>query len=221
MISISRCRTTVAAVNHRCASYLPAADQAIFPLPIVAELAALDIRRISNALDVVDRHVFLRPLQQADIVPALFGWLVDRVGTKAPPLLLTGLSTVCVAPILFAFRAVPDPYAAFALVTAGLLIACFYMPISGLVKANLFPPMVRTGVWRRVVLCTGQCDVRRYCRIHRAGRARRACGDRVLLLRGGPSAIAFIASALTPDLGKHGYHYGAGKVDAHIGCRRG
>jgi MFS transporter, MHS family, dicarboxylic acid transporter PcaT len=73
----------------------------------------------------------------------VFGLLADRLGVQMHMLLFTGLATLRAIPILRALQSVSSPYAAFALVVTGLFIASFYTPISGLVKAELFPTPVR------------------------------------------------------------------------------
>jgi MHS family alpha-ketoglutarate permease-like MFS transporter len=46
-------------------------------------------------------------------------------------------------PLLHAMKDVTSPYAAFGLVVVALAIVCFYTSISGLIKAEMFPPEVR------------------------------------------------------------------------------
>lgn len=74
---------------------------------------------------------------------SIFGLLADKIGIKTNMLLFSGLATLLVAPVLFALHAVTNPYAAFGLVVSGLLIASFYAPIAGIVRADLFPATVR------------------------------------------------------------------------------
>lgn len=73
----------------------------------------------------------------------IFGILSDRIGIKTNMLLFTGLATLATAPLLHTLSTVSSPYIAFALVVCGLVIASFYTPIAGLVKAELFPAEVR------------------------------------------------------------------------------
>lgn len=149
----------------------------------------------------------------------LFGVLADKLGIKVHMLLFTGLATLFVAPILFALKSVSDPYTAFALVTAGLLIGSFYTPIAGLVKADLFPPAVRAlgvglpyaignaafgGTAEYVALTLRAAHVEAYFFAYVAAFA----------------VIGFLASAALPDLRKHGYLDGDGEVEANIGLRR-
>ncbi|MDB0566654.1 MFS family transporter [Ralstonia solanacearum] len=148
----------------------------------------------------------------------LFGMLADRLGIRTHMLLFTGLATVLVAPILFALKSVSNPYAAFALVTAGLLISCFYTPIAGLVKADLFPPTVRAlgvglpyalanaafgGTAEYVALALRAAHIESYFFVYVAALA----------------AIGFLASVALPDLGKHGYLDGSGEVERNARFR--
>ncbi|WP_280155845.1 MFS family transporter [Piscinibacter sp. XHJ-5] len=76
------------------------------------------------------------------IQPA-FGALSDRIGRRTSMLLFTGLGALATVPIFTALHAVDSPYAHFALILGALAIVSFYTSISGIVKAELFPPEVR------------------------------------------------------------------------------
>ncbi|WP_247419821.1 MFS family transporter [Ralstonia pseudosolanacearum] len=148
----------------------------------------------------------------------LFGTLADRIGIRAHMLLFTGLAAVFVAPILFALKSVTNPYAAFALITMGLLIACFYTPISGLVKADLFPPTVRAlGVGLPYAIANAAFGgTAEYVALAlRAAHIESHFFVYVAVL----AAIGFIASVALPDLGKHGYLDGGGDVEGNIRLR--
>jgi MHS family alpha-ketoglutarate permease-like MFS transporter len=54
-----------------------------------------------------------------------------------------GLATLGTVPVLHALAGVRSPYAAFALVAGALAIVSFYTAISGLIKAEMFPPEIR------------------------------------------------------------------------------
>lgn len=73
----------------------------------------------------------------------VFGMLSDRIGVRKNMLLFTGLATFMTVPLLSALARVSNPYSAFGLVLAALVIAAFYTPIAGIVKADLFPAEVR------------------------------------------------------------------------------
>lgn len=147
-----------------------------------------------------------------------FGKLADRIGIRAHMLLFTGLASVFVAPILFALKSVTNPYAAFALVTTGLFIACFYTPISGLVKADLFPPTVRAlgvglpyamanaafgGTAEYAALALRAAHIESYFFVYVAALA----------------AIGFLASIALPNLERYGYLDGVGEVERNIRFR--
>jgi MFS transporter, MHS family, dicarboxylic acid transporter PcaT len=150
----------------------------------------------------------------------LFGMLADRIGVKAHMLLFSGLAALLVVPILYALKSVTSPYAAFGLVVSGLVIASFYTPISGLVKADLYPPAVRAlgvgfpyaianalfgGTAEYVALSLRSVGVEPYFFFYVAALA----------------ALTFIASALMPDLGRHGYLDGNGAIEENTGIKRG
>jgi MHS family alpha-ketoglutarate permease-like MFS transporter len=77
------------------------------------------------------------------MIQPLFGALSDRIGRKMAMILFGTLSTVCTVPILYALGSVSTPYTAFGLVIAALAIVSFYTSISGLIKAEMFPPEIR------------------------------------------------------------------------------
>ncbi|MFN2817191.1 alpha-ketoglutarate transporter, partial [Escherichia coli] len=53
------------------------------------------------------------------------------------------LGTLCTLPILLALKTVSSPYMAFFLIILALAIVSLYTSISGLIKAEMFPPEVR------------------------------------------------------------------------------
>ncbi|MGH8485329.1 MAG: MFS transporter, partial [Pseudomonas sp.] len=73
----------------------------------------------------------------------LFGMLSDRIGRRNSMLMFGALGTLCTVPILMALKTVTSPFLAFVLITLALCIVSFYTSISGLVKAEMFPPQVR------------------------------------------------------------------------------
>ena len=149
----------------------------------------------------------------------ILGLLSDRLGVKTHMLLFTGGATVLVVPILYAIKSTTDPFMAFLLVVSGLLIASFYTPVSGLVKADMFPPSVRClgvgfpyavanamfgGTAEYVALTLRSAGVETYYFFYVAALA----------------GIAFIASLAMPDLRKHGYLDGDGQIEANTGLGR-
>jgi metabolite-proton symporter len=72
-----------------------------------------------------------------------FGAFSDRFGRKTSMLLFGGLATVFTVPLMYAIGDVQNPFAAYLLIVLALSIVSFYTSISGLVKAEMFPPEVR------------------------------------------------------------------------------
>ncbi len=72
-----------------------------------------------------------------------FGMLSDRIGRRNNMLLFGALGVLFTVPILTALQHVTNPYLAFVLIVTALAIVSFYTSISGIVKAEMFPPEVR------------------------------------------------------------------------------
>jgi MFS transporter, MHS family, alpha-ketoglutarate permease len=77
------------------------------------------------------------------VMQPMFGALSDRIGRRRSMILFSVFATIGTVPLLLALRNVTNPYAAFGLVVLALAIVSFYTSISGLLKAELFPPEVR------------------------------------------------------------------------------
>ena len=88
-------------------------------------------------------HVMTVCLLVFMLMQPLFGALSDRIGRRRNMLLFSGLGSLATLPLLHALGRVSDPFAAFALVTAGLAIASFYTSVAGIVKAEMFPIELR------------------------------------------------------------------------------
>lgn len=73
----------------------------------------------------------------------LIGALSDRIGRRNNMLIFGGLGALCTVPILTALQHTTNPVIAFFLIAAALLVVSFYTSISGIVKAEMFPPQVR------------------------------------------------------------------------------
>jgi MHS family alpha-ketoglutarate permease-like MFS transporter len=73
----------------------------------------------------------------------VFGALSDRIGRRNNMLLFGGLGTLATVPILTALQHTTSPVLAFVLIIVALAIVSFYTSISGIVKAEMFPPEVR------------------------------------------------------------------------------
>ena len=93
---------------------------------------------IKTASNVMTGCLFLYMCMQP-----LFGALSDRIGRRNNMLLFGALGALCTVPILTALQSVVSPVAAFMLITLALAIVSFYTSISGIVKAEMFPPEVR------------------------------------------------------------------------------
>jgi MHS family alpha-ketoglutarate permease-like MFS transporter len=77
------------------------------------------------------------------IMQPLFGMLSDKIGRRTSMRLFTALSVLMTVPILSAIGATKDPTTAGALIVTALAVISLYTSISGLVKAELFPPEIR------------------------------------------------------------------------------
>ena len=77
------------------------------------------------------------------IMQPLFGALSDRIGRRTSMLWFGALGAIFTWPILALLHTVQSPVMAFLLIIAALAIVSLYTSISGLVKAEMFPPEVR------------------------------------------------------------------------------
>ncbi|WP_312738464.1 MFS family transporter [Stenotrophomonas sp.] len=73
----------------------------------------------------------------------LFGMLSDRIGRRTSMMLFGALGALTTVPILITLQHVTSLWAAFGLIVLALAIVSFYTSISGIVKAEMFPPQVR------------------------------------------------------------------------------
>jgi MHS family alpha-ketoglutarate permease-like MFS transporter len=77
------------------------------------------------------------------LLQPVVGGISDVIGRR-PVLIAFGvLGVACTVPLLTALQATKDPFAAFALIVAGLAIVSCYTAINAVVKAELFPTSVR------------------------------------------------------------------------------
>lgn len=74
----------------------------------------------------------------------VFGFLSDKIGRKPMLLIAFGGGTLLTWPLMKAIERADSAFAAFALITVGMLIQACYTSISAVVKAELFPTHIRT-----------------------------------------------------------------------------
>jgi metabolite-proton symporter len=141
-----------------------------------------------------------------------FGAFSDVIGRKNNMLLFTALGALCSAPLLFALGGVTSPYAAFMLALLALVIASFYTSISGVVKAELFPPEVRAlGVGLSYAVANALFGgTAEYVALWL-----KSAGHEPLFAWyvAAIVAIGFIASLIMPDTRKYGYLEGSGQIE--------
>ncbi|WP_369991608.1 MFS family transporter [Pseudomonas xanthosomatis] len=149
----------------------------------------------------------------------VFGLLADRIGVRRNMIIFGVLSTFLVIPLLTAIKNVHDPLSAFALVLCGLLIAAFYTPVTGVLKADLYPPTVRAlGVGLPYALGNAMFGgTAEYVALSFRSMGREEVFYVYVAAIG---AITLISAWLMPDMGKHGYLDGDGKVEENIGISK-
>ncbi|MGU7779962.1 MFS family transporter [Burkholderia sp. PU8-34] len=97
--------------------------------------AGMHAKTASNVMTVVLLvYMLLQPV---------FGALSDRIGRRMSMILFGVCSVIGTVPLMHALKDVQSPVAAFVLITVALAIVSFYTSISGLIKAEMFPPEVR------------------------------------------------------------------------------
>jgi MHS family alpha-ketoglutarate permease-like MFS transporter len=77
------------------------------------------------------------------LLQPLFGALSDRIGRRHMMIVFGVLTTLGTVPMMTAIGQVATPGAAFGLILAALVGVSFYTSISGIVKAEMFPPEIR------------------------------------------------------------------------------
>ncbi|MBX9447152.1 MFS transporter [Dickeya chrysanthemi] len=77
------------------------------------------------------------------LLQPLFGALSDKIGRRSSMLFFGSLSALLTVPILSTLQGMTNPVIAFSLVMLALVIVSFYTSISGILKAEMFPPEVR------------------------------------------------------------------------------
>ncbi|MEQ4530075.1 MAG: MFS transporter [Mixta sp.] len=77
------------------------------------------------------------------LIQPLMGAMSDRIGRRNSMLIFGAGATVCTVPILTLLQRSESGWLIFFMVMLALLITSFYTSISGIVKAEMFPPEVR------------------------------------------------------------------------------
>lgn len=77
------------------------------------------------------------------LIQPVIGALSDKIGRRGSMMIFGAGAAICTVPILTALQSVQNPAIAFCLIMLALLITSFYTAISGILKAEMFPPEVR------------------------------------------------------------------------------
>ncbi|ACS84691.1 MFS transporter [Musicola paradisiaca] len=77
------------------------------------------------------------------LLQPVFGALSDKIGRRNSMMLFGGLAALLTVPILTVLQGTTNPVLAFGMVMLALVIVSFYTSISGILKAEMFPPEVR------------------------------------------------------------------------------
>lgn len=91
-----------------------------------------------TASNVMTAALFVYMLMQP-----VFGALSDKIGRRMSMILFGTGAVIGTVPLMHALGGVTSPLAAFGLTVVALAIVSFYTSISGLIKAEMFPPEVR------------------------------------------------------------------------------
>lgn len=146
----------------------------------------------------------------------LFGLMADRLGIRTHMLMFSSLGVLLVIPLLFAIKHTHNPFMAFALVFGGLVIASLYTPIAGIVKAELFPPAVRAlGVGFPYAI--GNAAFGGTAEYVALSFRAEGAEDYFFFYVAAVLCVTFIASMLMPNLTRHGYISGDGRVEENTG----
>jgi metabolite-proton symporter len=141
-----------------------------------------------------------------------FGALSDWIGRKTNMILFSSLGMLTAVPLLILIGRVSSPYSALILVLLTLMIASFYTSISGVVKAELFPPEVRAlGVGLTYAIANAMFGgTAEYVALWL-----KSAGHEQWFFWyvAGMVAIAFAASLIMPDTRKYGYLEGTGHIE--------
>ncbi|AYE27348.1 MFS transporter [Burkholderia pseudomallei] len=91
-----------------------------------------------TASNVMTAALFVYMLMQP-----MFGALSDKIGRRMSMILFGTGAVIGTVPLMHALGGVTSSLAAFGLIVVALAIVSFYTSISGLIKAEMFPPEVR------------------------------------------------------------------------------
>lgn len=146
----------------------------------------------------------------------LFGLMADRLGIKTHMLMFSGIALLLVIPLLFAIKGTQSPLMAFLLVFGGLVVASLYTPIAGIVKAELFPPAVRAlGVGFPYAI--GNAAFGGTAEYVALSFRAEGVEDYFFFYVAAVLCVTFVASMMMPNLTRHGYISGDGKIEENTG----
>ncbi|QDY42784.1 MFS family transporter [Candidatus Pantoea soli] len=77
------------------------------------------------------------------LIQPIIGALSDKIGRRSSMMIFGAGAAICTVPVLMILQNVQSSWLAFALVMLSLIITSFYTAISGILKAEMFPPEVR------------------------------------------------------------------------------
>lgn len=77
------------------------------------------------------------------LIQPIVGALSDKIGRRSSMMIFGAGAAICTVPILMLLQNVQSSWLAFALIMLALIITSFYTAISGILKAEMFPPEVR------------------------------------------------------------------------------
>ena len=146
------------------------------------------------------------------LMQPVFGMLADKIGTRTTMMLFGTLAATGIFPIMAGLGHVTTPFSAFLLVTGGLLIACLYTPVTGVLKADIFPAEIRAlGISLPYAignaLCGGTAGY--LALLSRTLNAEHYFFMYVAVM----AVLTMLAAWALPDLRRHGYLDGDGQVE--------
>jgi MHS family alpha-ketoglutarate permease-like MFS transporter len=145
------------------------------------------------------------------LLQPVFGAISDRIGRRNNMILFSGCATFAAVPLLMTLSSTTNVYAVFGLIMAGLVIACFYTSISGVVKAELFPPEVRAlGVGLPYAIANAMFGgTAEYVAL-----SLKSSGFETVFFWyvAAMALVAFVASIWMPDTRTRGYLEGDGRI---------